>query len=398
MMRRLYIFICLLLVISFILPLNIYAADTTYGQFLDDLTQAEKELQNNKNLINNAKGNINSNNNKIKSMQNEIQNMINERNKLAEEILDAEKEIKEKKEQTRSVISYLQLSKGDNVYLEYVFGTDSITDLVYRMSIVEQITEYNDKVMKDMEELIDKNNKRRDELEKKEVDYNNRITNLYSEISRLNNQVSKLGDISPSLEQEVKAKKELVEYYKSQGCSKRSDVIGKDCAREASNGIFYRPLQEGYVTSYVGYRWGSLHRGIDLSSKYGRNTKLYSIGYGYISSIWKDTAGALCVNVIYKYGQTNYTAIYCHLSRYGNIYKNMKVDPNTVLGYMGDTGHAYGVHLHLEVWPCRYGVDSVCSNWDKYTNFVTKSFNGGFKGASSVINFPSKTYQTWYTR
>ena len=76
----------------------------------------------------------------------------------------------------------------------------------------------------------------------------------------------------------------------------------------------------------------------------------------------------------------------------------MKVNSNTVLGYMGDTGKAYGVHLHLEVWPCRIYEDSNCRTWSKYTKFAESKFNAGIKGAESVINFPSKTYSTWYSK
>ena len=136
-----------------------------------------------------------------------------------------------------------------------------------------------------------------------------------------------------------------------------------------------------------------------MGSPLGRNTPLYSVGYGRITSIWSDDNGANNVNIEYR-GRDGkyYTAIYAHLSRYGNIYKNMEVTPNTIIGYMGDTGYVTGVHLHLELWPCRLYVDKECETWDNYVNFVRKKYNEGFKGAESVINFPNRTYQTWYTK
>ena len=389
----------IVLLIPFITPISAYAEETTYGQILDDLAKAERDLKNNQNSIDGAKGQINSDNANIKKLKQDIEDMKKEVEDLTQEIADSNKEIDNKKQQTKSVIAYLQMSGGENAYLDYVFGSESITDVVYRMAVVEQITEYNDKVVADLENLIKANENKKIELASKEEQAEQKIVALNAEISKLNNKVSQLGDLSPGLEQEVKTKRDLMEFFKSQGCKNRSDVIGRDCAVNAGNGIFYRPIKKGYITSFIGYRWGSLHRGLDIGSPDGRSTPLYSVGYGRITSIWQDSAGAKNVNVEYYKGGVYYTAIYAHLSRYGNISKNMQVTPDTIIGYMGDTGYAFGVHLHLELWPCRLYVDNNCRSWDKYTSYVKQLFDSGkSRGAETYIGFPSKTYQYWYSR
>lgn len=398
-MRKVCYGVMILLLVLCMVPIKAYAEEITFGQMLDDLEKAQKELDRNQQSIDNDKNEIINKNETIKKLKNEIEEMKIETTKLQQEIADSSLEIDEKKGQTKDLISYLQMSQGENIYLEYVFGGETVTDLIYRMSIVEQITEYNEKIIKDLQALIQKNEDRKVELANQEKSYENKITSLNSEISKLNSSISNLGELSPSLKQEVEAKKSVVDYYRKEGCKNRTDVIGRDCAVTSSNATFYRPIRTGYVTSFIGYRWGSLHRGIDLGSPNGRNTELYSIGYGVVKSLWKDGNGALCVNVQYKTSNGQYyTAIYAHLSRYGNIYEGMKVDPNTVLGYMGDTGYAFGVHLHLEVWPCRIYEDNNCRTWTKYVNFVSQKFNEGFRGAESVISFPSRTYQTWYNK
>lgn len=387
------------LIIYLVLPVGVNAAVITYGQILDDLANAQAELNKNQQSINNNKNQMNRDNASIRSLKQEIEEMSIEADKLREEIEEANNNIDKKKEQTKSIVSYLQMSGGENLYLEYVFGTETITDLVYRLAVVEQITEYNEKIVKDLEKLIKTNEKKKKDLAAKEKKYQEKIVAYKSEISKLQSNISALGDLSPGLAQEVKSKQEMVNYYKQQGCKNRSDRIGIDCATTTANAYFSRPIQTGYVTSFTGYRWGSLHRGIDLGSSLGRNTPLYSIGFGVITSIWQDGSGAKCVNVEYKTTNgTYYTAIYGHLSRYGNIYTGMKVDPNTVLGYMGDTGYAFGVHLHLELWPCRLYADSNCRTWSAYTSFTQRMYNSGYHGAESAISFPSRTYQTWYTK
>lgn len=404
MMKRVLRIITLSLILSLFSPISVFAEETRFGQMLDDLEKAQKELSNNQKSINNTKGQINSDNATIKKLKNDIEEFSKEQTKLQEEIVQSTTDIEKKKEQTKSIITYYQVSKGENVYLDYVFGGETITDVVYRLAVVEQITEYNDKVIKELKELIKKNEDKKKELAAKEKEYEKKIEDLNNEISKLNNTVSKLGDLSPGLEQEVKTKKELVEFYKSQGCKNRNDVIGRDCAVNASNGIFYRPIKKGYITSFIGYRCLSnvscgVHRGLDIGSPDGRNTPLYSIGYGRVTSKWRDQYGANNINIEYYKGGVYYTAIYAHLSRYGNVYEGMQVTPDTIVGYMGDTGYAFGVHLHLELWPCRLYVDNNCRTWNKYVDYVNYLYrNGKSKGAETYINFPSRTYQYWYNK
>ena len=398
----------IILIISLILPINVSAEQQTYGDLLDDLAKAQKELDENNESLDNTQDQIQEDNQTIKNLKNEIEKMREENTKLQQEIAQANIDIEEMKEQTKSVIAYLQMSQGQNVYLEYVFGSDSITDMVYRLSIVEQITEYNDNMIRELESLITANENRKIELAEKEKKAEEKIEKLNSEISKLNQTISNLNSLTPSLKDEVEAKKTLVNYYKSQGCNNRSDVIGVDCAVTTANATFSRPVKNGYVTSFTGYRYlcikgkckYSFHKGIDIGSKTGKNTPIYSIGYGVITKKWYDTAGAICINIRYKDSKgTYYTAVYCHLSRYAfGIREGMEVTPNTIIGYMGDTGNVTGVHLHLEVYPCRLWEAGQCSTWNKYVAFAEKQFKSGYKGAESVINFPSRTYQTWYTK
>lgn len=407
MKNKVLTLLLLMVTLMLIFPINVSAETLTYGNVLDELEKAKKELENNNQSLGNTANQIQKDNEIIKKLKQEIEEMKEENTKLQEEIAQANIDIENKKQQTKDIITYLQMSQGENIYLEYVFGSDSITDMIYRLSIVEQITEYNDKMIKELEELITLNESKKVELIKNEKKSEEKIQNLTSEIEKLNQKVSSLSSLTPSLKDEVKTKEDLVSYYKSQGCSKRSDIIGVDCAKTTATAAFTRPIKNGYVTSFTGYRWifgkYSFHKGIDIGSSTGSNTPIYSIGYGIISSLWTDTAGAICVNTLHKdiKGQ-NYTAVYCHLSkRASNLYVGMEVTPNTFLGYMGATGNVTGVHLHLEVYPCHlWGPgDKNCSTWSKYESYTKSLFDSGkYKGSESVINFPSRTYQTWYTR
>ena len=98
----------------------------------------------------------------------------------------------------------------------------------------------------------------------------------------------------------------------------------------------------GTFTSPFGMRWGRLHAGIDLAAPEGTPIRAAESGNVVLAG-W--TGG---------YG--NYTCIahggglstcYAHQSRYGTSV-GAKVSKGQVIGYVGNTGHSFGAHLHFE--------------------------------------------------
>ena len=99
------------------------------------------------------------------------------------------------------------------------------------------------------------------------------------------------------------------------------------------------------VSSPFGYRWGTLHDGTDIA------------GCGYGSNIFAAQSGTV-VQSSYKYDNGQYITIdhhngyytmYAHLSaRYVNV--GAYVEKGQVIGAMGQTGFATGVHLHFGMW------------------------------------------------
>jgi murein DD-endopeptidase MepM/ murein hydrolase activator NlpD len=99
----------------------------------------------------------------------------------------------------------------------------------------------------------------------------------------------------------------------------------------------------GPVTSPFGYRWGRLHAGIDIAAPSG--TPIHAAasgtvvlagwtgGYGNFTCI--DHGGALAT-------------CYAHQSSYA-VSSGAQVSQGQVIGYVGNTGHSFGSHLHFEV-------------------------------------------------
>jgi murein DD-endopeptidase MepM/ murein hydrolase activator NlpD len=99
----------------------------------------------------------------------------------------------------------------------------------------------------------------------------------------------------------------------------------------------------GPVTSPFGYRWGRLHAGIDIGAGYG--TPIHAAASGRV------------VLAGWTGGYGNYTCIdhggglatcYGHQSSYA-VSSGAQVAQGQVIGYVGNTGHSFGAHLHFEV-------------------------------------------------
>jgi murein DD-endopeptidase MepM/ murein hydrolase activator NlpD len=102
----------------------------------------------------------------------------------------------------------------------------------------------------------------------------------------------------------------------------------------------------GTFSSPFGYRWGRLHAGIDIAAPAGTPIRAAQAGRVVLMQGVGSSGG---------YG--NYTCVqhtstmstcYAHQSRFGTS-MGAHLSQGQVLGYVGNTGHSFGAHLHFEV-------------------------------------------------
>ena len=118
--------------------------------------------------------------------------------------------------------------------------------------------------------------------------------------------------------------------------------------------ILRYPVNYICITTY--FNDGS-HQGIDLgwSEIYGMNQKIYASADGIVSKVKKDVVGNDTTyrtygNFIEITHEGGFKTFYAHL-KHGSI--NLNVGDKVVMGeeiaLMGNTGYAFGNHLHYEV-------------------------------------------------
>lgn len=101
----------------------------------------------------------------------------------------------------------------------------------------------------------------------------------------------------------------------------------------------------GGISSPFGYRWGRLHKGIDISKTGGTNIVAADNGV-VIFAGWDDSGYGNRIIINHNNGlKTTYN----HLSHI-SVHVGQAVNKGQSIGVMGETGDATGIHLHFEVY------------------------------------------------
>lgn len=107
------------------------------------------------------------------------------------------------------------------------------------------------------------------------------------------------------------------------------------------------PASCSNISSPYGWRWGALHDGTDIAGcGYGSNIFAVQSGTVIISSSKKDNGQYIVID-----HHNGYYSMYAHLCvgcRYVNA--GDYVEKGQVIGGMGQTGWATGVHVHYAIW------------------------------------------------
>ncbi len=102
----------------------------------------------------------------------------------------------------------------------------------------------------------------------------------------------------------------------------------------------------GVFTSGYGWRWGRMHRGIDLANNVGTPIKAARSGQVTFSG-WHDGGYGYLVELRHPDGSRS---LYAHNSRL-MVSSGQQVRQGTVISLMGSTGRSTGPHLHFEIHP-----------------------------------------------
>jgi len=108
---------------------------------------------------------------------------------------------------------------------------------------------------------------------------------------------------------------------------------------------------KGVLTSGYGWRWGRMHRGIDIAGPIG--TPIVAASDGVVTyAQWNDGGYGYLVEITHPDGTET---IYAHNSRI-LVQKGQRVAQGEQISEMGSTGFSTGPHLHFEIHPAGQGA------------------------------------------
>lgn len=382
--RLLRIFLILVLLVPyFIKPVDVYAKE---AETLAELRQQLKKLEQEKYATDNSKkqtqAQIQANRNSVYKANQEIEQAERDIVAANEEIEVSNAEIEVTTAETKELLKYTQIMQGSSAYVEYVSGASSLTDMVMRMAAVEQITEYNQEKLEELEELIAYNEQLKIDLKSKEEDLKAKIVNYEQTIETLGVDLTKLTEFADDINDQIKNQKNIIQSYVDMGC--KEDQLLTECVAISNNSGWRKPLNSGIITSPWGYRVSPItgvrkfHHGVDIGGN-SEGTNVYAAASGTVAAITKKSSCG--GNIVYIHSYVNgkpYTHYYAHLLSY-NVKVGDKVTTATVIGKVGGGSKtrswdkcSTGAHLHYGISNGFY-LGGGAGSYSSYNTFVAKS-------------------------
>ena len=380
-----------------LLPASVSAASSSeIRNQLNDLKDQKKELAE---QISQVKGQYQAN-------ENEIEDMVNRKNTIDQQIAllhaqidninqqiaayalliadkqdeldEAQSRLDELNEKNKERIRAME-EDGNISYWSIIFKASSFSDLLDRLSMIEEIAASDQKRLKELSEAADLVASAQAELksEKDELSETRQELNatqaelddkraeadaLLTELVARGEEFQAMLDASEALQEELMeqiAQKEkdlkaaeyqewLATYVPPTTKPTGSDTTPSDGAPSSSGWI--SPLKSYKLTSPFGMRkhpilgYERMHNGVDMAAPAG--TPIYAAKSGKVTAASFQSGGA--GNYVSINHGDGFSSIYMHMTRY-IVSVGDYVSAGQVIGYVGSTGLSNGNHLHFGI-------------------------------------------------
>ncbi len=345
----------------------------------------------------------------IEEIEAQIQEKEREIQQKEEEIKVKEEEIEELKEKIRDRMIENQKALHNNSFLSFLMGASDFSKLSRIIKAIEDITNYDDRLITELNNMINRLNEIIEELNKAKED----LAAMKEELRLQKEEVEAKKAELMVKRAEVNAAKTLVEQQEAELEAQLATIAAdldntKAMMRELADALNNIPSSSGFTVPISG-RWyksagtwayasGGTHLGMDFAASVG--TPVLAAGNGVILGSYNacPTTGGLgnrCgypgsamggnqIYLVTNINGTTYVIKYCHLQKDSPIAKGTIVTAGDVIAAVGSSGNSSGPHLHFEIF--KVGTMSIYD--------YVESWGGGFDfGAGwSSANRPCSSY------
>ncbi len=369
--------ISILLMIVSSVGLKVTAESSTYynqkqQEATQNSNQAQEQLDNVSGEIDEVLQEVADLNNSILTYENEIQELNTKLTQLEESISQKEKELIEKKKvlEDRLVAMYM---KKETTFLDVVLS-GKLMNFISNQDMMKQITEYDNKLITEVNELKKSLESEKTEVETVKKDKEQKTAELQKLKAEKEEKAANLTDEQKELEKKLSEyKSQAEEYAKLERQAIAKEEAARKAAQEASknntntsgsnssnggqtNTTPYTGGKLGWpcpsssrITSPYGYRilFGvrDFHTGVDIGATTGSNIVAAESGTVILANYgWNGGYGNY---IILSHGN-GITTRYAHASQL-YVTAGQTVSKGQVIAAVGTTGNSTGPHLHFEV-------------------------------------------------
>ncbi len=278
-----------------------------------------------------------------------------------QEIADREADIADRKELLKKRLQAISKS-GNLTAFQMLFNTESYADYLIKAKMMERSSEQDKALMDELEVEVEGIQQERAELEADRQSLDSDRAALEPLRQEAEENARKLEQVCKEIERD-----EMTIAEKVADAKRKQEALDAEAAKvqellDQSNytGTYtkmYWPVPAvKNISSGFGYRWGSLHKGIDISEGavpvYGQS--IYAAADGVVLyTVTSGRGGGFGLHVVIDHGYdengVRISTRYAHCSQVlvspGQVVKGGE----TIIGKVGDTGDVTGPHLHFEV-------------------------------------------------
>lgn len=302
-------------------------------------------------------------------------------------IAQKEAEIAARQQAVQEEFAYLkerlnQVSKtGNMTSFQMLISTESYVDYLIKAKVMETVAQNDEETIARLEEEMTAIAAEKAEIEEQRAVLESRQAELEALKAEIDERYDALAALVHDLESDIAYYKKQIALSEAEEKKLENDIkemlAANDSGLSYKGGTMYWPSKQCTIlTSTYGWRWGSLHKGIDLAC-YGNATgkdiraaadgtviavnNTSEWGYGWCSGY------GYCVMVDHGYDKKGrrITTLYAHMSKVMVSVGQQVTGGSTQLGKVGNTGNSFGAHLHFEVRLDGTAVDPIGNGYVK---------------------------------
>ena len=322
---------------------------------LDAICNLDAEINECEKEIGKLEGKIEALNKSIKESENEIE-------RLQKEYIEKEQLLRD-----RLVAIYMA---GETTYLDVLLASEDLTSLISNYYMVQQLAEADNQLLESIESEEKKIQEIKTNLENEKAEIDAAKKEIEVKNNELKNKRASRQEKADNLSKEEKKLEQQIADYQD-----AIDRMEEELARAFENSDYQGTYAGGqmewpipgayYITSYVGWRWGRMHKGIDIGAD--EYTPVIAAEAGEVIICTYDTGG-YGYYIAINHGN-GYITLYGHLNEQ-LVSVGQRVSRGQRIALSGNTGGSTGPHLHFEV---RYLSSGRADAWNFFYNAEVKN-------------------------